>query len=193
MASLPVRSYVIRCINPSNFTVVSGIDTTNDNDDVINSPTTDLYLPASIVQGEVDADNVFIFDSNPGSITGYVFVDSDNDETVDGEGVAGTTVEIYEDIDQDGVSDGILIASTTTDVNGYYEFLNVATNTYSGRKRHGVIIVTPPSGYTLVKDKDVSNDGDTVTNSNITDGIIPFTVAAGEVDSDNFFIIQIIP
>lgn len=194
MASLPVRSYVIQCINPSNFTVVSGIDTTNDNDDVVNSPTTDLYIPASIVQGEVDADNVFIFDTNPGSITGYVFVDSDNDEVPDvGEGLAGVTVEIYEDIDQDGVSDGVLIDTTTTDADGFYQFTNVATNTYSGRKRHGVIVVTTPVGYNLVKDIDTSNDGDVVTNTITTNGIIPFTLLSGEVDSNNLFILELTP
>ncbi len=190
MASLTPGSYVIVVTNPANYTIVSGIDTSNDSDLVSNTPTTDLIIPVTLTPNEIDSNNEFVFTTNPGIVSGYVFVDSDLDESPDGgEGVAGVTIEIFEDTNQDGVSDGVLIASTTTDINGYYEFTNVATNTYTGRKRHGVIVITVPGGYTLVKDFDFSGDADTVVNSNTTDGIIPFSLNPGEVDANNYFII----
>lgn len=191
MASLTPGSYVIVVTNPANFTIVSGIDTSDDSDLVSNIPTTDLIIPVTITPSEIDFDNNFIFTTNPGIVSGYVFVDADLDESPDGgEGVAGVTVEIFEDTNQDGVSDGVLIDSTTTDTNGYYQFTNIATNTYAGRRRHGVIVITVPGGYTLVKDFDASDDSDNVVNSNTTDGIIPFSLQQGETDANNYFIIQ---
>lgn len=191
MASLAPGSYVIVVTNPANFTIVSGIDTSDDSDIVSNIPTTDLILPVTLTPGEIDFDNTFTFTTNPGTVSGYVFVDADLDESPDsGEGIAGVTVEIFEDTNQDGVSDGVLIDSTTTDTNGYYQFTNVATNTYAGRRRHGVIVITVPGGYTLVKDFDASGDSDNVVNSNTTDGIIPFSLQQGETDANNYFIIQ---
>lgn len=194
MASLPQRSYVIRSVVPSGYTIVSGIDNTEDSDMVPNVPTTDIYLPVTIGPSELDTSNDFVYTTLPGNINGYVFVDDNSNSVPDtGEGVAGVLVELYEDANQDGVSDGVLIDSTVTNVDGYYEFLNVATNTYTGRKRHCVIVMTVPEGYNLVSGIDVSNDGDTVTNTPTTDNVIPVSVTPNETDTNNNFILELIP
>lgn len=190
MASLTPGSYVIVVTQPTGYTIVSAGDSIPDVDLGTDVSSTDLIIPVTITPSKLDQGNEFIFSSNPGTISGYVFVDADLDEVPDlGEGVAGVTISIYEDTNQDGISDGILIDSTTTDANGFYQFTNVSTSTYAGRKRHGVIVVTVPGGYTLVKDFDPSADADNVVNSNTTDGIIPFTLTNGEIDAHNYFIL----
>lgn len=191
MASIPVGSYVITCINPSNFTIVSGVDPTDDSDIVPNIPTTDLVIPVTINPLELDSFNTFTFTTLPGKVTGYVFADHNDNQFPDtGEGVEGVTIELWEDEDQDGVSDGILIDSTTTDATGYYEFNDIATNTYAGRKRHCVIVATVPENYELISGIDVSNDADIVTNTPTTDNVIPVTVTPNEIDAGNYFMVK---
>lgn len=192
MASLTPGSYIIRSVIPAKYTLVSGIDDTEDGDIVPNIPNNDIYLPITLTTSELDTGNNFIYTPVPGNISGSVYVD-DNDNNIPdlGEGVADVVVSLYEDENQDGVSDGVLIASTTTDADGFYEFLNIATNTYSGRKRHGVIVLTVPDGYNLISGIDISNDADTVTNSPTTDNIIPVTVTPGENDINNNFKLEL--
>lgn len=194
MASLAPGHYVIVCTPPAGYTLVSGIDSSDDGDLVPNTPTTDNIIPVTVRSGEVDIDNVFIWESAPGNITGYVFVDSDLDQLPDiGEGFAGATVELYEDIDIDGVADASLIATTTTDANGFYQFLNISTSTYAGRKRHCVLKLIIPDGYQIVRGYDFSGDGDNVTNTPDTDIYIPVTLFNSETDNNNYFIIAPTP
>ena len=57
-------------------------------------------------------------------------------------GLGGVTVQLYTDPNGDGnPSDGVLVQATTTESSGYYEFLNLPTNTY-------VVVETDLPGYT---------------------------------------------
>ncbi|WP_346883996.1 carboxypeptidase regulatory-like domain-containing protein, partial [uncultured Algibacter sp.] len=69
--------------------------------------------------------------------------------------------------------------TAVTDGSGNYSFTNVPTGDYT-------IVQTLPANTTVV-DGDTSDDGDTVANTDTTDGSIPVTVTAGETDTDNNF------
>ncbi|MGA2788607.1 MAG: SdrD B-like domain-containing protein, partial [Verrucomicrobiota bacterium] len=77
-------------------------------------------------------------------ISGSVFNDKDQSGTLTAGdvGLGGVTIQLYTDPDGDGnPSDGVLVQTTTTESSGYYEFLNLPTNTY-------VIVETDLPGYT---------------------------------------------
>uniref|UniRef100_UPI00249013BA beta strand repeat-containing protein n=1 Tax=Olleya namhaensis TaxID=1144750 RepID=UPI00249013BA len=63
--------------------------------------------------------------------------------------------------------------TVTTGVDGTYEFTDVSEGEYT-------VVETIPAD-TIVVDGDTSDDGDTVANTDTTDGSIPVTVTAGEV------------
>lgn len=59
-ANTSYKNYVIVLTVPVGYTIVSGIDSTNDGDLVANSPTTDEIIPCTLTPGENDANNNFI-------------------------------------------------------------------------------------------------------------------------------------
>ena len=77
-------------------------------------------------------------------ISGSVYNDKDQSGTLTAGdvGLGGVTIQLYTDPDGDGnPSDGVLVQTTTTESSGYYEFLNLPTNTY-------VVVETDLPGYT---------------------------------------------
>lgn len=195
MVNLTPGHYVIDCGLVNNYTLVSGIDISEDGDAVANVVTTDDIIPATVNPGEIDAGNNFVFTPNPGTISGYVFVDADADEFFDlGEGIAGAEINIYQDVNLDGIADGPAIATVFTDANGYYEATGIPAGRYalaSPTQRDYIIVLTVPIGYTMVKGIDKTNDSDSLANVPDTDNIIPCSLAAGEIDSENYFIITL--
>jgi uncharacterized repeat protein (TIGR01451 family) len=87
-------------------------------------------------------------------VSGTVYRDEANDETLDGDestGIANVVVRLYADPDGDGdYADSALVAITTTDGNGDYSFGDLAAAPY-------VVVESDPSGYHSVDD--VSADG----------------------------------
>ena len=77
------------------------------------------------------------------SINGNVYNDVDQSGTLTAgdQPLSSVTISLYSDPNGDGdPADGSLQQVTTTDVNGYYEFLNVAPGTY-------VVVETDPPGF----------------------------------------------
>lgn len=110
----------------------------------------------------------------PGSITGSVFADTDNDNDGDAPlgGVTLTLVDSAGDpIDSDPMTSGIQARTTSTLPDGSYAFINLPPGVYGVRE-------TQPSGYNSVTDKD---GGD-------LDEIRPITVIAGVANTGNDFI-----
>ena len=182
MVGLVPGQYVIVETDLPGYFSLYDEDETNDFDTIVFSDPNDNVIPVTLEAQEIDADNVFVDVTNPGTITGYVFEDFDIDGMPDaGEGIAGVTVQLYPDADQNGAADpGSPLATTTTSSIGWYTFGDLANGDY-------VIIETQPSGYNNVQDIDLSNDGDVVPNTNMTDDIIPVTITTAETDAHNFF------
>ncbi|MDD3328251.1 MAG: SdrD B-like domain-containing protein, partial [Zoogloea sp.] len=100
--------------------------------------------------------------ANPGTITGSVLEDTDNDNVGDTP-MAGVTVVLKD-------PNGNTVATTTTDANGNYSFPNVPAGNYT------IVEQTPP-GYLDVGDKDGGDPN-----------VISVTVTPGETNSGNVFV-----
>lgn len=75
------------------------------------------------------------------SINGTVY--NDNDAGIpNGNGYSGATVRLY--------NNGTIIRTTTTDVNGFYYFDNINTNTYQGPYNIELVV---PQGFSMVGNK----------------------------------------
>lgn len=124
----------------------------------------------------------------PGSISGNVGVDDDNDDVKD-TNKSGVTVTLYNDVNSNGLYDtgtDTQVAVKTTDSNGNYSFTGVAQGNY-------VVVETDPVGFVSVSDNDISadngSDGDPeMANPNTNDNTIFVSIDAGESDKDNNFI-----
>jgi hypothetical protein len=183
MVGLIPGQYSIVETQPAGYTSVMDLDETNDNDTVVYFNLNDNIIPATLEPSEIDADNVFIETPSPGTITGSVFQDLDNDMLPDnGEGIFGVIISVYHDVDSNGVADqNGFIDSTVTSAIGWFEFGGLSIG-------HYVLEETQPDGYTSVIDIDFSEDDDAADNSNPTDDIIPVTIRISETDAENFFI-----
>lgn len=181
--------YVIVLTVPSNYTIVSGIDSSNDLDVVPNVPTTDNVIPCTLTPSEIDANNNFIILPNNGTITGTVFDDLGNP-------INNAEINIYNDIDMDGVSDGgAPVGVAFTNAAGFYTIPGLTPVITGGPAGVGnyVIVLVVPVGYTIVSGIDGTADGDNVANVPTTDNIIPCTLFINETDATNNFIIQLTP
>jgi hypothetical protein len=183
MATVTPGYYVLVEVQPTGYISISDEDTTNDHDSIPNANMNDNIIPVTLEPSELDADNVFTEANAPGTITGYVFEDFDNNQApAPIEGIAGVTVKLYTDTDLNGVADaGGFVTATTTSSSGFYSIGDVSAGSY-------VILELQPADYTSVKDIDVSPDGDAVQNTNMTNDTIPVTVANAETDAGNYFI-----
>lgn len=135
---VPVGDYVIVEVDPAGLRSVNDGDTSPDaGGDAANASLVDSYIPVSLVNAEVDADNNFV-DAATSSIAGKVWLDEDFDGILDTEeaGLTGVTVEL--------VSGGVVIATVVTDANGNYLFDGVIPGSYTVN----VVDGTLPSGLT---------------------------------------------
>ncbi len=182
--NIPPGNYVVVETDPSGFTSVADADNSADNGpggspDLANPNTNDNAIPVSLAAGETDANNDFVDEQIPGSISGNVSVDTNNDNTGDANPPSAVTVKLFSDTNNDGVPE-TEIASTTTDGSGNYTFPNVPPGNY-------VVVQTDLTNYSSVSDAQ-SGDGDVVSNTNTNDNIIPVSVTPGENDANNNFV-----
>jgi hypothetical protein len=185
MTSVTPGYYVIKQTQPGAYFSVLDEDTSEDFDSLANVNPNDNLIPVTVEPSELDANHRFWEAASPGIISGYVFDDADNNQQPGAsEGLSAVTVQLFADANQDGEPDsGTPLQSTTSNTLGYYTFGNLSTGDY-------VVVETHPTGYTNIKDIDVSADGDAVANTNMTDDKIPVTINAAEHDAGNYFIEQ---
>jgi hypothetical protein len=183
MVSITPGNYVIIESQPIGWISVSDEDTSNDNDAYPNTNPLDDVIPSTLLPGEIDANNNFIERTQPGTISGSVFVDIDgNQSPAPIEALSDVTVKLFHDNNHDGQADDtVAIATQSTSSNGYYLFNDVPTGTY-------VLKENQPQRFVSVKDFDATNDVDSVSNSSLTDDVIPVSVTNGEHDDQNYFI-----
>jgi uncharacterized repeat protein (TIGR01451 family) len=133
----------------------------------------DQIRPVTVTAGTPNTGNDFV-EEQPGSITGTVWADIDNDDTGD-TGIGGVTLTLVDGsgnpVDGDPVEPGLQPVTTTTAPDGTYSFPGLRPGTYG-------VVETQPSGYLSVTDKD---GGD-------PDQIRPVTVTAGTPNTGNDFI-----
>lgn len=120
------------------------------------------------------------------------------DTTGDGEGdtgIAGVTITLQNAdgtpaVKADGSPVGPITTSDgTTDVNGDGVIDPVGSYYIPGLTAGEYQIVqTQPTDYVNVKDGDTSPDGDTNSNTDIDDNIIPVTLENGKIDANNDFV-----
>ncbi|MBL9143555.1 MAG: carboxypeptidase regulatory-like domain-containing protein [Verrucomicrobiaceae bacterium] len=179
--NLAPGSYVVVETQPAGYLTLSDGDSTTPGDDVANASTTDNRIPVTVNAGETDTGNDFI-ENQPGTISGNVYVDLDNDNIAD-QGLQGVVLTLMTDPNGDGnPADGTQVGSTvTTDVNGFYTFTNLAPGSY-------VVVETQPSGYLTVSDGDSTSPGDDVANASTTDNRVAVAITAGETDTGNDFL-----
>ncbi|MBK8668564.1 MAG: carboxypeptidase regulatory-like domain-containing protein, partial [Saprospiraceae bacterium] len=156
---------------PANYLSVSDVDATPDPDGNDGTTPNDI-IPVTLAAGENDNDNNFV-EEQPGSISGTVTADTNNDNIGDTP-LANVTLQL-----KDAVT-GAVIATTTTNAQGQYTFSNVAPGNYT-------IMETDPAGYQDVSDVDTTPDPDGNDGATPND-MIPVTVTAGEADNDNNFV-----
>ncbi|MBK8347126.1 MAG: carboxypeptidase regulatory-like domain-containing protein [Saprospiraceae bacterium] len=156
---------------PANYLSVSDVDATPDPDGNDGTTPNDI-IPVTLAAGENDNDNNFV-EEQPGSISGTVTADTNNDNIGDTP-LANVTLQL-----KDAVT-GAVIATTTTNAQGQYSFTNVAPGNYT-------IMETDPAGYQDVSDVDTTPDPDGNDGATPND-MIPVTVTAGEADNNNDFV-----
>jgi large repetitive protein len=105
----------------------------------------------------------------PATISGFVYVDTNDDGLHAGDsGIATTTVKLI-------APDGTVVATTTTGSDGSYSFPNVPAGTYR-------VVETQPAGY--LDGKDTPGTGGTAGSANDT---LIVTVGAGATSTENNF------
>ena len=183
MATVTPGHYVIVESQPNNYISDHDEDITPDQDSVPNTNINDNIIPVTMEPSEIDNGNYFYESPAPGTITGYVFEDFDNNNApAPIEGLPGVTIKLYTDTNTDGKADpGGLVTSTLTNSIGFYTIPNVALGSY-------VIIEVQPSNFVSIKDYDASDDADIVLNTNMVNDTIPATITINETDAGNYFV-----
>ncbi|GHA12145.1 hypothetical protein GCM10008090_22520 [Arenicella chitinivorans] len=171
---VPVGDYVVVEIDPAGLRSVNDGDVSPDaGGDAVNASVVDSYIPVSLANGEVDADNNFV-DAATSSIAGKVWLDEDLDGILDTEeaGITGVTVQL--------VSNGVVVATIETDANGNYLFEGVIPGSYTVNVVDGTVPggLTNTAGAGGVDPKPVTvQSGDKVRDINF--GYIPSAADTG--------------
>jgi protocatechuate 3,4-dioxygenase beta subunit len=153
--------YTITETDPDGYDSVSDTDGPNDN-----------TIEVTLDSGASSNDNDFV-DEQPGTISGNVSEDIDNDDLGD-EPIEGVVINLVDDM-------GMVVATDTTDANGDYLFEDVTPGEYTVEE-------VDPADLVSVLDEDASDDGDLVANTDTNDNSIPVTLEPGEDDNDNNFV-----
>lgn len=149
-----------------------GADASDSDANALTGQTPDITLAAGQSNTTIDAGYC-----QPGSISGTVLADTDNNDTGD-VGILGVTLTLKDaagnDIDSNPSLAGIQPTTTTTAANGTYSFTNLPPGSYR-------VGQTQPFGYESVSDRD---GGDI----NIIGDNTPVVVTAGQTNAANNFI-----
>jgi len=173
-SSVAMGDYILVQINQAGFVDVTDFDITSEDatDGLVNA---DNMISVTVIAGESDTGNNFV-DTEPGSISGTVFGDTDLDALGD-LALNGIVINLLD-------VNGAFFASVTTDASGNYIFNNIPPGQYTLEQIN-------LSNYIDLSDFDTSsediNDGSTIVDSRISVGLLP-----GEADADNAFVDQII-
>jgi len=157
-ANIPPGTYSVRETQPAGYDSVSDID--GGNPDLIGDVT-----PIIVMAGETNSGNDFV-EEQPGTITGTVWEDTNNDDIGDTP-IGGVTIELLDEI-------GNVIVTTVTQADGTYSFTNIPPGNYQVRE-------TQPAGYTSVSDADGGNP-------DLIGDVTLIAVNAGQTSSGNDFI-----
>jgi hypothetical protein len=129
--------------------------------------------------GSVAAQN--FVEELPGTISGSVLADDDNNNSGDSP-ISGVTLTLFSDPNADGdPSDGVLIATTVTNSLGAYTFADQPPGAY-------VVVQSQPVTHINVTDGDTTVPADDTANASTLDNLIPVTIIGGETDSGNDFV-----
>ena len=182
-ALLTPGNYVIQELQPSEYISLSDGDVSPDGDLAANVDLLDDIIPVTVKPLITDGGNFFIETLKLGTVSGSVFEDFNDDELPDeDEGIPDVKLYIFSDSDRDGIADnGTAVDSAITIANGSFSVAGLDTGAY-------VLVEVQPEGYDNTRDFDPTGDGDQVINTNELNDTIPFTLFAGEHDSDNYFI-----
>ena len=139
---LPPGTYGVAETQPSGYNSVSDKDG-GDPDEI---------RPVVVTAGATNTANNFV-EEQPGSISGHVLADTDNDGDGDS-GIVGVTLTLKDaggnDIDSDPNTAGVQPLTTTTGLDGSYRFDDLLPGGYQ-------VSETQPSGYGSVSDADGGN------------------------------------
>jgi fimbrial isopeptide formation D2 family protein/uncharacterized repeat protein (TIGR01451 family) len=129
--------------------------------------------PTERVQTPVDSSDTMTIRSN--SLSGFVYVDADNDGIFDtGEsGIGGVTITLS---GTDHLGNSVLLTTTTT-ITGFYRFDNLYPGTYA-------LIETQPSGYLDGTDA-IGTQGGTTGNDVLSNIVLPVD-ASTNGENNNF-------
>jgi uncharacterized repeat protein (TIGR01451 family)/fimbrial isopeptide formation D2 family protein len=129
--------------------------------------------PTERVQTPVDSSDTMTIRSN--SLSGFVYVDADNDGIFDtGEsGIGGVTITLS---GTDHLGNSVLLTTTTT-ITGFYRFDNLYPGTYA-------LIETQPSGYLDGTDA-IGTQGGTTGNDVLSNIVLPVD-ASTDGENNNF-------
>ena len=156
--------YTVTEMDPDGYTSVSDTDGGDPNS-----------IEVTANSGMAATGNDFV-DEQPGTISGIVQEDTDNDDLGDTP-VEGVIVTLLDDM-------GAVVDTDTTDANGAYEFTGVTPGEYT-------VVETDPTDFTSVSDDDETPvEGATTdpANTDTNDNSIPVYVDPGEDDADNNFV-----
>ncbi|MCI5163100.1 MAG: DUF11 domain-containing protein, partial [Candidatus Electrothrix sp. AX5] len=166
---VPPGDYIVKEVNPANYTSVTDKDNTNDD-----------TISVTVTANAESTGNDFLDVPDPAVISGTVTLDADRDGLFIGDAedtkLSGVTVQLFTDPNEDGdPSDGVQVGvDALTDVNGEYSFPNVPPGTY-------VVVETNPVNHSSVFDKD-GDRSDPAANR------IPVTAVAGGSHGGNDFL-----
>jgi fimbrial isopeptide formation D2 family protein/uncharacterized repeat protein (TIGR01451 family) len=177
--------YTFTNVAPGSYTIVqtqpSGLNSTSDADvtpdlptspvDAPNADPLDNLIPVTLAAGETDDGNDFV-EYAPATLSGYVLADTTNDLTGDTP-ISGVTLTL---LDNNGAPVG---SPTTSDLNGFYQFTNLAPGSYS-------VAQTQPLGYISIADQDSGN-------LDLIGDLTPIVLAPGASSSDNTFVERVAP
>jgi hypothetical protein len=184
-ANLPAGSYIVTATQPAAYN--DGKDTASDSVLVAPTGTTaqdDKVTAIVIAGGEVSANNNFGEIIKPATISGFEYVDANNDgiKQATETAIAGVTVTLTK-TDGTPVLDinGVTITPATTDALGAYSFANLPAGSY-------IVTATQPAAYN--DGKDTASDSVLVAPTGTTaqdDKVTAIVIAGGEVSANNNF------
>ncbi len=178
-SNLRPGTYTITETQPANF--LDGLETLDNVSPIGGSTTTDSLTIANVTEGTNDGNNNF-GELRPARLSGFVYIDADNDGILDGgirggsseTPIANVTIQLFGTDDRGNP----VTRSTQTDSKGFYEFLNLRPGTYR-------IVETQPTGYldgTDTFDNVIGNN-----NSHLSDELANITLVEGQDDPQNNF------
>jgi hypothetical protein len=172
-SDLPPGAYVVVESQPLGYFDAFDGDNTDPGDDAANISVTDNLIPVAVLAGETDDGNEFI-EEQPGSLSGSVLVDVDNDNLGDA-GIEGVNLLLVDSggnaVDGNPATPEVDLVTATTGMDGAYSFNGLPPGVYGVVEEH-------PAGYLSVTDADEEDP----------DFIYLITVIAGQDTFGNDFI-----